>query len=179
MNKDELRKRAKHIRDNIPDEIRKQSAQNLKNRVQAVVSDEQIIGTYMSIRNEIEPPHMIKNAQMALPVIRNKTTLEFYSWSVGQPLVKRDFDIPIPDTRDLSPIIPDIIFAPLLMCDVHGNRLGYGAGHYDRYLASLATKPKLIGVCFDEQIYDGELPNEPHDVKLDLIITPSRTITCL
>jgi 5-formyltetrahydrofolate cyclo-ligase len=177
MNKAELRTHAKHIRDNISDEQRAWAMDGISIAAQSVVSNASIIGTYMSIRNEALPPHAIGNAQMALPVIRNKTTLEFYPWTIGEPLVKREFDIPIPDTRNLLPIIPDTIFAPLLMCDAHGNRLGYGAGHYDRYLGGLSFKPKLIGICFDEQIFDGELPNESHDIKLDLIITPTRIIT--
>ena len=177
MNKSELRERAKFIRDHISNDARLKSNQAICDRVQTVTENAKIIGTYMPIQNEIEPPHDMGDVQMALPVIRNTTTIDFYPWKLGQPLVKRAFNIPIPDTRRLSPVVPDIIFAPLLMCDAHGNRLGYGAGHYDRYLASLMIKPKLIGLCFDEQIFDGELPHEPHDIKLDLIITPSRTIT--
>jgi len=63
-----------------------------------------------------------------------------------------------------------------LLGDKNGNRIGYGAGHYDRYIASCDTKPYLIGVCFDEQIYDGDIPAEPHDIPLDLIVTPKRVI---
>ena len=153
-----------------------------------------VIGTYYPIGTEIIPPfiatpskdrgHAIDpigslsstGMRTCLPVIRNKTTLEFYAWSIGDPLVKRDFDIPIPDTRNLSPVTPNIILLPLLLCDTYGSRIGYGAGHYDRYIASCEIKPLLIGVCFDEQVYDGDIPSEPHDVPLDLIVTPKHTI---
>lgn len=160
-------------------------------------SFDRVIGTYYPIGTEIIPPFIalpskakgdapdtiapfsstgLRDVSVCLPVIRDKTTLEFYPWSPDKRLIKRDFDIPIPDTRGLLPVIPDIILLPLLLCDKYGNRIGYGAGHYDRYIASLNHKPILIGVCFDEQIYDGTIPHEPHDVPLDLIITPNRVI---
>lgn len=135
-----------------------------------------LLGVYYPVRGEIAPPHKIDGVDMALPVIRGGKTLEFYRWSLGDPMAVRDFEIPIPDTRHMEPVIPTHIIAPLLLCDRHGNRLGNGAGHFDRYMAGLTPKPVYIGVCFDEQIYQGALPAEPHDVKLDVIITPKETI---
>jgi 5-formyltetrahydrofolate cyclo-ligase len=197
MNKLELRAWAKEVRADISDDQRQGDAIHLKNNVITRLNDSSIrviqnggmdcmdkpcndgglvVGTYYPIGTEIIPPHKLSNTQMALPVIRDKMTLEFYKWSLGDALAKCEFNIPIPDTRGLSPITPDIILLPLLLCDTNGNRIGYGAGHYDRYIASCDTKPLLVGVCFDEQIYDGDIPAEPHDQKLDLIITPRRVI---
>jgi len=180
MNKQELRTLAKTIRSSIVEEQRVRDAKTLKDNIIQHFDGHgypDLLGVYYPANNEIRPPHDIPNVEMALPVVRDKTTLEFYQWSIDAPVIVRDYNIPIPDTRGLSPVISTHILVPLVMCDVHGNRIGNGAGHYDRYLASLPTKPKLIGVCFDEQIFDGELPFEPHDIKLDLIITPTRIIT--
>ncbi len=182
MDKSQLRVWAKEVRGNIPDDQREGDAlqlqKNVMTRLDRVIQKNGtfVVGTYYPIGTEIIPPHDLPNAQMALPVIRNKTTLEFYKWSVGDPLVKCDFDIPIPDTRNLSSVVPDIILLPLLLCDKNGNRIGYGAGHYDRYIASCDTKALLIGICFDEQVYDGDILAEPHDIPLDLIVTPKRVI---
>jgi 5-formyltetrahydrofolate cyclo-ligase len=172
--KELLRARAKSIRDAISDDDREQGAHALKSRLNFLNMG--IVGTYIPIGSEIRPPHSITNAQMALPVIRNKATLEFYRWSEGEPLTIRDFNIPIPGARGKTLIHPDALIMPLLMCDINGNRIGYGAGHYDRYIASAPNTPKLIGVCFESQIYDGDIPFEPHDKQLDLIITPKRVI---
>jgi len=51
-----------------------------------------------------------------------------------------------------------------------GHRLGRGAGFYDRFLG--ASPPDIIkaGICFDFQVVP-ELPAEPHDVRMDLVIT--------
>lgn len=180
MDKCQLRKFAKSLRARISEKQRENDADSLMDSVICALNfhlqKEPIVGTYSQIGTEIIPPHELPSAQMALPMIRDKTTLEFYEWSVGQPLVKHVFDISIPDIRKSSPVKPNIVLLPLLLCDMKGNRIGYGAGHYDRYIASCDTKPLLVGLCFDEQIFDHDIPAEQHDQKLDLIITPRRVI---
>ena len=178
MIKSELRQYAKNLRAEIPPQEQRTAIHNLKSNLEILLDGRTIncIGTYYPVRNEIHPPHEFCNLPLALPVIRNAETLEFYSWKKGDPLVEWDFNVPIPDTRYSQLIEPDILFMPLLLCDIYGNRLGYGAGHYDRYIASRKVKPICIGVCYDEQVYEETLPAEPHDIRLDLIVTPKRII---
>jgi 5-formyltetrahydrofolate cyclo-ligase len=57
--------------------------------------------------------------------------------------------------------------------DIHGHRLGYGKGYYDRLLKKI--KGLKVGLAYDFQIVD-KLPVEPHDIPVDLIITPTRII---
>ncbi len=64
----------------------------------------------------------------------------------------------------------DLILVPGLGFDASGARLGRGKGYYDRLLA-VGTGCKC-GVAFEAQMIP-ELPMEPHDVRLDLVITPS------
>ncbi len=64
----------------------------------------------------------------------------------------------------------DLILVPGLGFDASGARLGRGKGYYDRLLAG-GTGCKC-GVAFEAQMIP-ELPMEPHDVRLDLVITPS------
>jgi len=184
MDKTQLRHHAKTIRDAISDAQRQLDSKAIYKRIGSSLHQSNgganlTIGTYFPIGSEIIPPHKIEGYQMALPVVRHQTTLEFYKWREGDSLVKKDFDIPIPDTRGITPVLPNILFVPLLLCDENGGRIGYGAGHYDRYIASCKTKPFLIGVCFDEQIWHDSLPVEPHDQPLDLIVTPKRVIEIL
>jgi 5-formyltetrahydrofolate cyclo-ligase len=70
---------------------------------------------------------------------------------------------------------PTLMLVPLAAFDRRGHRIGYGAGHYDRAIARLhakGLKPALIGIAFDCQEV-GTVPNEPHDVRLDAILTES------
>ena len=59
---------------------------------------------------------------------------------------------------------------PLLAFDRLGTRLGYGGGYYDRTLAILHKRPKLIGLAYEAQELD-VIPRQSHDVPLDAIIT--------
>ncbi|BAU29884.1 5-formyltetrahydrofolate cyclo-ligase [Aneurinibacillus soli] len=68
-------------------------------------------------------------------------------------------------------IVPGVAFTP------SGLRMGYGGGYYDRFLAALSKKPLLAAVCFDVQMVDS-LPFEPHDSRVDRIITEQGVTIC-
>ncbi|MBD8506102.1 5-formyltetrahydrofolate cyclo-ligase [Hoyosella sp. G463] len=65
-----------------------------------------------------------------------------------------------------------LVLVPALAVDRTGTRLGRGAGFYDRALGALAHRPPLIAVVRDEELVD-HLPADPHDVRMDGVITPS------
>jgi 5-formyltetrahydrofolate cyclo-ligase len=77
------------------------------------------------------------------------------------------------------PAIPlnqlDLVLVPGVAFDLAGRRLGRGKGFYDRLLAEVSGHK--CGVAFDEQIV-AEVPEEPHDVRVDSILTPSRWHLC-
>ena len=64
----------------------------------------------------------------------------------------------------------DLIIVPCLAFDKDHNRLGWGGGFYDRFLASQPSAVK-IGVCFQNGLAEGGLPHSPHDIPLDRVIT--------
>jgi 5-formyltetrahydrofolate cyclo-ligase len=72
---------------------------------------------------------------------------------------------PDPTSVDVV-IVPGVAFTP------DGARLGQGGGWYDRFLASVRPDCTSIGVGFDPQLVD-VLPTEPHDIRLDSIVTES------
>lgn len=110
-----------------------------------------------------------------LPVTNGDKPMQFFEWTPDTTMTMGEFGIDEPAHQG-ELIVPDTVLVPLLMCDKHGNRLGYGKGHYDRAMASMPTKPFLIGIGFDEQVHQDKLPAEDHDIKLDLIITPRQVI---
>ena len=67
----------------------------------------------------------------------------------------------------------ELIIVPAVAYDRRGNRLGRGKGFYDRLLAE--AKATKIGVGYEFQLLD-ELPAEPHDIPMDMVITQSTTI---
>ena len=69
-------------------------------------------------------------------------------------------------------ITPTVLFVPLVGFTPSGERLGQGGGHYDRWLAEHPGVP-AIGLAWDVQRVEA-LPMEPHDMKLDCVVTPTR-----
>lgn len=67
----------------------------------------------------------------------------------------------------------DVIIVPMLGFDENLHRLGYGGGYYDRFLATQPQAQK-IGVCFEAGKLN-QIPVEPHDIPLDIIVTETQT----
>jgi 5-formyltetrahydrofolate cyclo-ligase len=67
----------------------------------------------------------------------------------------------------------DLILIPCLAFDKNNYRLGWGGGFYDKFLAGQPQALK-VGLCFVSGFVKAGLPIEPHDVKLDMIITEEK-----
>lgn len=78
-----------------------------------------------------------------------------------------------PFAKRVEPEDVDLVLIPGLAFDETGSRLGYGGGWYDRFSSRLRPDVKLAGLCYEEQVVRS-LPAEPHDLRLDLIITDRR-----
>lgn len=71
----------------------------------------------------------------------------------------------------------DWVFLPGIAFDVAGNRIGYGKGYYDRYLAQyeMCSQPLLIAPAFEFQLFR-RISHEKHDRPVDMIVTEDRII---
>ena len=115
----------------------------------------------------------------ALPVvIAQGWPLKFRRWLPGEPLVKDNMGIEIPRLGEPE-VEPDVLIVPLLAFDRNGYRLGYGGGYYDRTLATLRTKKRIIaiGAAYSTQEVE-TVPHESYDEKLDFVMTERGIITC-
>lgn len=141
------------------------------------------IMAYASMPEEIQLKELFDSAfandkTLAIPLIIGKGTMRPVFLPTVEDLVVGDFGIMTvrQDKRqfvDFSDI--DCIIVPGAAFDRSGNRLGLGGGYYDRFLKR-AENPKRIALAFDYQLLDDKLPSEPHDAKMDVIITESETI---
>jgi 5-formyltetrahydrofolate cyclo-ligase len=139
----------------------------------------EVISAFMPMRSEVDVcPLMFalgaKGARVCVPAILDKTTIEFRELVRGAPLIDMGFGTvgPGPEAAILEPAL---MLIPLAAFDAQGNRIGYGAGYYDRAIARLRNKGRilrLIGVAFDCQQIEA-VPFEPHDVPLDAMLTES------
>ncbi|MCW5213519.1 hypothetical protein VU04_11495, partial [Desulfobulbus sp. TB] len=61
--------------------------------------------------------------------------------------------------------------------DPLGGRLGYGGGYYDRFLTQDAPQAQRIGLAYTQQMVE-QVPMEPHDQYMDMIITEEQVYQC-
>ncbi|HOX55457.1 MAG TPA: 5-formyltetrahydrofolate cyclo-ligase [Candidatus Paceibacterota bacterium] len=115
--------------------------------------------------------------RVALPrfVAETKTYEARLIQDIGLDLQLGHFGIREPNRRcaPLESSRLDLILVPGVAFDTAGGRLGRGKGYYDQLLA--VVRGKTCGVGFDQQLVDA-IPVEPHDVRMDCVLTPARWI---
>lgn len=136
-----------------------------------------VVSGYFAIRSEADILPLLtglaeRGARLALPAILDRETIVFRLWDPVHPLVETGWGT-MGAAADAPPVDPDIILMPLAAFDAAGNRIGYGAGHYDRAIARMRERdrvPRLIGVAFACQEV-GEVPAGPFDVPMAAVVT--------
>ena len=118
-----------------------------------------------------------------LPCIQPDNSLRFAPWRPGDELVSNRFGIPEPALAAESQLLAEelsVILMPLLGFTRSGERLGMGAGFYDRSVAFRQQRPappSLIGVGYGFQELP-EMSSEAWDVRLDAVVTEREFIAC-
>lgn len=101
-------------------------------------------------------------------------------WEAGHALVTPSRPPAQPDGEAMgaeSLTEADLIVIPALAASEDGARLGQGGGWYDRALLHRSPGVAVVSVVFDDEVLEsGVIPTEAHDVPIDAIITPTRTI---
>ena len=95
--KKELRERVLGLRDQLSNDIQTQAADTLKDHADLIgdVSGK-VVSSFWPIRSEINPYHLTqelkrRGAQLALPVVMDKTTLEFRAYDHDDDLIEAGF----------------------------------------------------------------------------------------
>src|SRR5580765_3830118 len=132
-----------------------------------------VVGGYHALPDEADPALLLERlvelgCHIAYPRVAGKgLPLEFHRVPDGEVLAPGAFGIHEP--LDIWPrVTPQILLVPLLAFDATGHRLGYGGGFYDRTLAQ--RNVPATGIAYAGQEMD-LLPHQPHDAKLDAILT--------
>lgn len=108
--------------------------------------------------------------ELHLPVVGDERSMHFVPWRPGDPLVANRYGIDEPaDGPRRSAHDLDVVVVPCVGVDPDGNRLGFGAGFYDR---ALAGQPMCLTVAavFEDQVIDRLTP-QLHDVAVQVIVT--------
>jgi 5,10-methenyltetrahydrofolate synthetase len=126
------------------------------------------------IRGEYDARHLSRTlrergALTALPAIVAKgQPLVFREWHPGIELASGPLDIPYPAAS--AEVVPDHVLLPMNGWDESGYRLGYGAGYFDRTLASLQKRPLVIGVSYEVARMPTIHP-QSWDIPMDWVVT--------
>ncbi|KRE02676.1 hypothetical protein ASE61_15510 [Bosea sp. Root670] len=137
------------------------------------------VSAYWPMRSEADPRPILealheRGLPLCLPAIVDRHMI-FRRWAPYEPIVPGGFGtlVPAPDQPELKPAI---LLVPLAAFDRRGYRIGYGKGYYDRALSELGPTVS-IGIGYGAQEIDA-VPDEPHDRRLDWIVTERETLRC-
>jgi len=174
--KSKIRKKILKIRKNRFNENKKIKFHKLYKLLSKIVDLKKIIvGGYYPVNYEFNDLDFLnylekKKIKIALPVIKKNFEMSFIKCSLNEPFLINNYGIPEPCTRKV--VYPDILLVPLVAFDKKLNRLGYGAGYYDRAIERLKKRKKIIsiGLAFDFQEFNS-IPISSYDQKLDYIFT--------
>ncbi len=136
------------------------------------------ISIYISRTDEVDTKeiikHTIKSKKIFVPSIENERPC----MRELKTLEELDKKIPFSfEGKKTNPEKIDVVIVPGIAFDMHGRRIGSGRGYYDMFLEKLKGKIPIIALAYDFQIVD-KIPEEPHDIRVDKIITEKRVISC-
>lgn len=180
--KEQLRQEALARRDGLDKGFREEAARVIAARVLGLsdLRDATPVGGYWPIRSEVDSRPLMKallerGQDVALSQILHPH-LSWRLWRPGDVLVKGGFGVREPGP-DAPEVFPKSLIVPLVAFDRRGGRIGYGKGHFDRAIAALEEQhPVLtVGLAYAVQEVE-EVPVEPHDRLLDIIVTETELI---
>jgi len=146
---------------------------------------------YAAVPGEPDPARLrgelrAAGVRVVLPVVTGPTTL---AWAPDTGRLAPGRALPGGsrlDEPDAATAVPleqlalgpdDVVLVPALAVSRDGTRLGQGGGFYDRALADLPRHPSgplVVAVVHDDEVLaPGEVPMEPHDLRVDAVLTPS------
>jgi 5-formyltetrahydrofolate cyclo-ligase len=174
MNKQELRLYFKDLLIKNQDKINSDLVRNsLINKISRLLKELKIqtVGLYYPLKYEInllEITNLLPEIRFFLPKVITDE-IKYCSYKSNDELVLGDFKTYEPINNNFYK--PELIIIPGLAFSNDGYRLGYGKGHFDRYLNN-NRNILTVGICLKEQLIDN-FPVESHDHKLNFVISVS------
>lgn len=160
----------------IPAEERRRLSERIARELDQLLGalSGKIVSAYLPFRGEPDLRPWIEGLSMrgvtaALPVVvAPRAPLAFRTWARGEPLQPGVWNIPVPVAGTV--VTPDIVIAPVVGYDRACYRLGHGGGFYDRTLAALPGRPRILGVGYERLALRTIYP-QTYDVPMDAIVT--------
>lgn len=181
MTKNQLRIFYKKLRSKLTEQEKEEKSLAIANMLlQTEIWDKTYYHLFLPIveQNEINTEYILnllmgkdKEIVLSKTSFQNRTMTHFLL-SEETKIKKNNYNIPEPiNGEEISIEKIDVVFIPLLAYDIHGNRVGYGKGFYDKFLSECRTDVIKIGLSFF--LPENEIDDlYEQDIPLDFCITP-------
>lgn len=183
MTKSELRQKSRQAHSDLSEEeVEERSVRIANQLLKLPIWDKIYYHVFLSITENKEVNtenilHLLAGKDKEIVVSKSDfatISMTHYLLTENTRLRKNEYHIPEPINGLQVPVSNiDVVFVPLLTFDPRGNRVGYGKGFYDRFLADCRKETLKIGLSFFEAV---EVIDDVHanDIKLDYCVTPER-----
>jgi len=184
--KQQLRKETLSRRSGLPEADRSAKSAEIVKKIKSMPSYQQArtVMLYLDFRGEVETTALVEDTlaagkRVVVPVCNPDKTitptelkdlrldLTIGTWGIREPMPDR--------CQPVDPLEIDLVLVPGVAFDSKGNRLGYGAGYYDRFVLRLRPNVPLVALAFELQILP-ELQPDPHDRPMNMVVTEDRVI---
>ncbi|MDQ3629633.1 MAG: 5-formyltetrahydrofolate cyclo-ligase [Actinomycetota bacterium] len=181
-----LRRRLLAARRTLDPAGEREAAAGLDTQVMALAGpDPRTVCAYVSTQGE--PPtgrlleHLARTGhRVLLPVLLPDLDLDWAAWEPGTSLLPRRFGLLEPSGPRLGSAAvasAGMVVCPGLAGSPAGARLGRGGGSYDRVLSRTTDTVLRVLLLHDAEVRD-DVPTDPHDQPVDVLVTPRRTVWC-
>lgn len=165
----------------------KRRSQDVEKRLSSlpIYNKAKVIMAYYPLKGEVDILGMIRKdlglKRFCFPVtdLEKKELFAYEVKNLEEDFVRGPFRVMQPDIKrtkrvDIGEI--DMVIVPGIAFDRSGNRLGRGAGFYDRFLRKLNPPVKKVGIAFTFQILQDLPIHPPVDEKVDIVVSENFSI---
>jgi 5-formyltetrahydrofolate cyclo-ligase len=175
--KQRIRAEARGRRAALDEKTIRSHSQAIARRLLALLDPAEPVMVYAAKPPEVDTRDLIasllgRGTPVIVPIIERETgTLRLSYIKSADVLVESTFRVPEPIGNEIpaDPSVIATVIIPMIAFDRRGNRLGYGAGYYDRFLAA-NPRVRKIGIAFSCQETEG-IPEDSFDIRMDCVVT--------
>jgi len=153
----------------------------------AIYRRAKVIHCYLALSDEVAMERVVRAAladgkRLVVPVMapQDRELMHVEIANYDRELVAGKWGILEPKSGvglTVDPSEVDLFIVPGAAFDLRGYRLGRGLGYYDRCLSRVKGRAVICAVAYELQVLE-TVPDEPHDVPVDYIMTEQRVIEC-
>ena len=179
MNKNDIRQSILKLRKNLTSEVvNVKSADILSNLKSSNILNFNNFLIYSDFKNEVRTEGIIRflqdnSREVYLPKC-NILTKTFIPVPYNDNFLLNEYGIKEPAHEQTADIEIECAIVPGVAFDKNGNRIGFGAGYYDKFFADNPDVFK-IGLCYEFQLFD-KIPADCFDIPMNIIVTEKRII---